>query len=239
MTGRRAGARAVLLAALLALAGSAVAEVRPAGDPGLAAAGWRQLTFPPRPANAYRAGDDGAIEVTGEASVSMLFRPLDADPAETPILTWRWRVDAGVPPTDLARRGGDDRSLAVFVGFAWDPDSAGLMERLRRPFVEQAAGPAAPGRTLSFVWGGDRPAGARFASPYGSGSGHVVVLRGGDAPTGGGWQAERVDVAAAYRAAFGSEPTGITWIADSADGDDTGTTVRAAVDGLAFSPAPR
>ena len=85
MTGRRAGARAVLLAALLALAGSAVAEVRPAGDPGLAAAGWRQLTFPPRPANAYRAGDDGAIEVTGEASVSMLFRPLDADPAETPI----------------------------------------------------------------------------------------------------------------------------------------------------------
>lgn len=230
-------AAAALLA--VATATAAAAEVRPAGDAALAAAGWQQLAFPPRPANVWRAGDGGSVEVTSEAGVSMLYRPVEADPALTPILSWRWRVDEGVPPTDLASRGGDDRSLAVFVGFAWDPDGATLWERMRRPFVEGAAGPAAPGRTLSFVWGGSSPAGTGFASPHAGASGWIVVLRNGAAPTGDGWHRERVDVAAAYRAAFGAEPPRVTWLAVSADGDDTGSRVRGAVADFAFSPAPR
>ena len=36
---------------------------------------------------------------------------------------WRWRKTHGVGPTDLTRKGGDDRVLAVYFAFA-DPEHA-------------------------------------------------------------------------------------------------------------------
>lgn len=231
-----AGLRGVLLAlSLLGAAVAAVAGIVQAEDPALAAAGWQEIRFDALPSDRYSAGADGSIRVESDKAASMLFRAVEADPAKTPLLRWRWRVDSPAAVTDLTRKGGDDRSLAVYVGFRWEPEKASLWERMKRAVVEAKSGPGAPGRVIAYIWGGAQPAGSLSKSPYSGDGGWNVILRDGAAPLAT-WLDETVDVAADYARAFGSNAPEVTWIALFADGDDTASRVSGAVAGLDFSP---
>jgi hypothetical protein len=202
--------------------------------PGLEAAGWRELPNPNKAENTFSAGPDGAVEVVSRDSVSTLFKPVEVDLDERPILTWRWRVDEAAPATDLSAKGEDDCSLAVYVGFPYDPARASFFERMKRPLVESLAGEEAPGRVLRYVFCGAHEQGTTVESPYLGDAGAIKVLRPADSPTGE-WLAERVDVAADYRAAFGKAPPDPTQLAIQADTDNTDSTSRAAVADLAFA----
>jgi hypothetical protein len=217
---------------LLTFAAPAPAATIPVG-PDLEAAGWRELAVRNKPANRFVGHPDGSIEVISSSSVSRLYRPIEVDLDATPALTWRWRVDDPVPPTDLTRKGEDDTALTLYVGFPWDPGQASFTERLTRPLVEAYAGEDAPGRVLAYVFGGEHPRGAWVASPHLRSAGAVRVLRPADSPTGQ-WFEERVDIVEDYREAFGEDPPDPVQIAISADTDDTGSTSRGLVDALAF-----
>ena len=236
---RTAGLLAIAIP-LITAASPAPAATIPTG-PDLAANGWREIGVKGKPANQFVGHPDGSIEVISSSSVSRLYRPIDVDLDATPVLTWRWRVDDPVPPTDLTRKGEDDTALTLYVSFPWDPGSASFTERLTRPLVEAYAGEDAPGRVLAYVFGGDHPRGEVVASPHLRSAGAMHVLRPADSPTGE-WLAERVDLVQDYREAFGEDPPDPTQTAISADTDDTGSTSRGFVDALAFvgrdEPAP-
>ena len=193
-----------------------------------------------KPANRFAGHPDGSIEVMSSSSVSRLYRPVEVDLDATPV-TWRWRVDQGVPPTDLTQKGEDDTAITLYVGFPWDSERASFTERLKRPLVETLAGEDAPGRVLAYVFGGKQRRGEVVESPHLGAAGAMRVLRPADSPTGE-WFAERVDIAQDYRESFGEDPPDPTQIAISADTDDTGSTSRGFVAALAFlgrdEPAP-
>jgi Protein of unknown function (DUF3047) len=237
--GRAAGLLAIAIP-LLAFAPPAPAATIPTG-PDLAAAGWREIGVKGKPGNQFVGHPDGSIEVVSSSSVSRLYRPVEVDLDATPALTWRWRVDDPVPPTDLTQKGEDDTALTLYVGFPWDPGEASFTERLTRPLVEAYAGEDAPGRVLAYVFGGDHPRGEVVESPHLRSAGAMRVLRPADGPTGE-WLEERVDLVQDYREAFGEDPPDPVQIAISADTDDTGSTSRGFVDELAFvgrdEPAP-
>jgi hypothetical protein len=226
----------------LAAAGTPPPALAGVGE-GLAARGWRELTFRDKEPNLFAAvegeGDDG-VRVESRGTVSVLYRDLagGVDLAATPVLAWRWRVDEAPPATDLARKGGDDRALAVYVSFAFDPARAGAFERTRRAVLQRLAGRALPGRVLTYLWGGDGRAGGGAGwldNPYLRGAGRMRVLRGPDAPLGR-WFEERVDLAADHAAAFGRPPTAPEQVSISADTDDTASRAVGVVAGLAFRP---
>jgi hypothetical protein len=226
-----AGLLAVLLP-LLTFAAAAPAKTIPTG-PDLAAAGWRTLGVRGKPGNRFVGHPDGVIEVVSSSSVSRLYRPIDIDLGATPVLTWRWRVDKPVPPTDLARKGEDDTAITLYVGFPWDPGAASFTDRLTRPLVEAYAGGDAPGRVLAYVSGGVQQRGEVVASPHLGSAGFMRVLRPAHSPTGE-WFEERVDIVAEYREAFGEDPPNPVQIAISADTDDTRSSSRGFIAGLAF-----
>lgn len=197
--------------------------------------GWRELVFRDKRPNRF-AAEGGGVRVEGGGAVSVLYRDLAGiDLAATPVLTWRWRVDAAPPPTDLARKGGDDRALAVYVGFAFDAARAGGLERGRRAVLQRLARRELPGRVLTYLWGGDGRAEGWFDNPYLGGAGRMRVLRGPDAPLGE-WFGERVDLAADHEAAFGQPPTAPRQLSISADSDDTASRAAGTVAGLGFLP---
>jgi Protein of unknown function (DUF3047) len=202
--------------------------------PELLAAGWRELANPNKAENAYSAGPEGAIEVVSSNSVSTLYRPVEADISERPILTWRWRVDEAAPATDLSQKGEDDCSLAVYVGFPYESEDASFFERLKRPLVESWVGEDAPGRVLRYVFCGREQRGTVVESPYLGSAGFMRILRPTDSPTGT-WFTEQVDLAADYRQAFGEEPPNPTQIAIQADTDNTQSASRAMVADLTFA----
>lgn len=223
----RAKVRTLAAAALLAPL-TASADVGPA----LEKAGWRELVFRGRQANHFEARGEG-VGVVSRQSVSVLWRDVEAAPSSTPLLRWRWRVEEAVPATDLSRKGGDDRSLAVYVAFAFDEAKAGLWERTKRAALGAFTDDPLPGRVLTYVWGGEGPEGW-FTNPHLPGGGMLRILRGQGAPQGR-WLDEEVDLAADYRAAFGSAPTMVTGLGISADSDDTGTLAAGEVAGLDFA----
>jgi len=137
---------------------------------------------------------------------------------------WAWEVSVSVPPTDLTRKGGDDRNAALYFVF------------LPRAVAEANAGSANirallandDARVLVYVWGGVHQRGQVLSSPYLGARGKTVVLRG----AGTGSFRENVDLAGDYARAFGGSPGALVGVAVSADSDDTNTMLAGQISGL-------
>ena len=193
--------------------------------------GWQRVEVPGKPATEF-VPSDGAIRVSADSSVAFLVRELTAEEAAMPPLSWRWRVDLANPVTDLSAKGGDDRPLAVHVWFPPDPDAESLFSQFRRDMAGLFGMPL-PGRAVTYVWGGHGERGQMIENPYFQGSGVLVTLRPGAAPTGR-WFAESVDPVADYERAFGTPAPTPTHVAVSADTDDTMSRSLAWIADLVF-----
>ena len=217
--------RVVMIGIMLLGAGGgpALADV----DQALQDQGWKELTFSGKEADMFTAGKAGAINVKSAGTVSVLYHPLEVDLKATPILTWSWCAQGSVPATDITEKGGDDRALAVYVGFKRAPGE----DQDFLSFVKGLAGNV-PATVLTYVRGARNPTGRWLDNPYMPGAGYYKVL---EAQPTGGCVTERVDVTADYQAAFGKPAPATMQLAISSDTDDTHTQVRADVRDLHFA----
>jgi hypothetical protein len=177
--------------------------------------------------------DAAVISARGQGGFVWRF---ERRPAEC--LSWRWRVDHGVPPTRLDRRGGDDRAISVTVGFAGWPERASTWQRTQHAMAQaNSGGLPLPRAALVFVWGGTGQEARGFESPYMAGLGRVFVQRSANAPQGV-WKQERVNLAALWRETFGGQAPPVEKIAISVDSDDTASRVDARIEAIRFGPCP-
>lgn len=225
------------MAACLAscLSTSAFADV----DQPLASEGWQEMPFDGKAANRFTLTKDGALQVDSNSSVSVLQKSVTVDIETKPILRWRWCVTEPAPATDLAIKGEDDRSLAVYVAFPFVPEEASAFQKMERRIVEKTAGPDTPGRILMYVFGGKRDRGTIVESPHLGEAGMMKILRPAAGTPAGEWFEETVDIAKDYRKAFGTEPPPPMSLAISADTDDTESRSRGLVMDLGFVGEPQ
>jgi hypothetical protein len=206
--------RFAFLAALALTAAPSVAEpIRFTPD-------WREQSFPRLTANRYAAQGD-RLDIVSDQGVSVLYTALPEGRWAGRQATWRWSVEQSVPPTDLRRKGGDDRNISIYFVFM-DAESArraGPNPRLRSLLGNRNA------RMLVYTWGGDHARGDVLDSPYLEARGRTMVLRG----AGTGSHAETVDLGADYARIFGGTPEALVGIAVSADSDDTASAIRARI----------
>jgi hypothetical protein len=165
-----------------------------------------------------------------------LYRSVQVDPASTPVLRWRWRVDRVVEDGDIRRKQGDDLPARLYVMFDYPLDRLPLIERSKIQLARSFAGELVPAAALCYVWDANLPEGTTLWSPY-STRVRVVVVEAGRGQIGR-WIDEERDVAADFRAAFGESPPGITGIAIGADTDQTGGTARGWFSDISFRPNP-
>ena len=194
--------------------------------------GWSLLEVPGKQTAEFSYSGAGTIDIRADNAVAFLYRPVDADAASKSRLGWTWRVDDAVPPTDLSRDSGDDRSLAVHIVFPADHDALSFWESLENSLTELVAPPLA-GKVLTYVWGGSQPQGTVLENPHFGEQGTIIVLRSGREPTGR-WMMEEIDFEADFQAAFGYAPPAPVFVAISADSDDTGSRTAGAVADLTF-----
>ncbi|MDU8912817.1 DUF3047 domain-containing protein [Aestuariicoccus sp. MJ-SS9] len=207
---------ALAIAAALALSSAAAAA--PVAFDG----SWKTQRFSLFSSNDYGFGGD-TLTVRSEGSVSLAYRPLPETLWTSQSASWAWAVDQGVPATDLRRKGGDDRNLALYFVFL----PAAEAERMKGSNVRKLLGNDSA-RVLVYVWGGDHRRGAVLPSPYLGARGKTVVLR----PSGTGSARERVDLAGDYARAFGGDPGALVGLAVSGDSDDTDSRIDARISGL-------
>lgn len=184
--------------------------------------GWKQQKFSLFSQNQYGFGGN-TLTVASDGAVSLVYRQLPESLWSAKTARWSWAVTQGVPATDLRKKGGDDRNLAMYFVFL----PADQAQSFKGASVRKLLG-ADAARVLVYVWGGSAKRGAVLDSPYLGARGKTVVLR----PSGTGSNAESVDLARDYGRAFGGAPGALVGLAVSGDSDDTKSTIRASVSGL-------
>ncbi|WP_425092057.1 DUF3047 domain-containing protein [Tropicimonas sp. S265A] len=209
--------RAMILASALALSSfSALAEPVPFDG------AWKTQRFSLFSSNTYRF-QGATMDVLSDGSVSMAYRQLDPGQWDTRGASWDWSVVEGVDPTDLTRKGGDDRNLAMYFVFLPRAEAEALRgSNIRKLLQNEQA------RVLVYVWGGDHARNQQLDSPYLGARGKTVVLRA----AGTGSHRESVDLARDYARAFGGQVSALVGLAVSADSDDTDGAIRARIGAL-------
>jgi hypothetical protein len=205
------------------------------GGGGPPPAPWRVVQLSDKvPPTRYRlatVAGVAAVEAQSERSMALLARPISIDLAATPMLCWRWRVDAPVAKADMTKKSGDDYAARIYVAFDI-PDarmSAGTRMKLR--LARSLFGKDVPDAALNYVWDNRNPVGTRRKSPYTDRAELIVAETG--AARAGAWVSERADVAADFATAFGGTATPVQ-LAVATDTDNTGSSARAAFASIHF-----
>lgn len=173
-----------------------------------------------------------AIEARADNSMALLARPLSVDLAATPILCWRWRVEAPVAGADMRRRSGDDYAARVYVSFDMPDSALGLATRMRIALGRRLFGSALPDAALNYVWDNRHPVGTRRRSAF-TDRVEMIVAETGSAQAGS-WVAEQADIAADFARAFGDRPGRPIQLAIATDTDNVRARARAAFADLHF-----
>ena len=222
-----------MILSMLLAAQVSVGQFRAEGPP---PSPWRVVRIDKKtPPTRYRvARIDGvtAIEGVADKSMALLARPVTVDLDATPVLCWRWRVDAPVAAADMRRKSGDDYAARVYVAFDIPNASLTAGTRFKLGIARKLFGAAVPDAAINYVWDNSNPVGTRMKSAY-TDRAQLVVAETGTGRTGR-WVTERADVAADFARAFGNVPGKPTQIAVAVDTDNTRSLARGAFADLHF-----
>ena len=228
--------RLMLLGLAAALATAGPVWIGKFDESGTPPAPWRVVRLSKSvPPTLYRVTVvDGvrAVDATANSSMALLARPVTIDLGATPILCWRWRIEAPVATADMTRRDGDDYAARVYVAFDMPDSALSLGTRLKLALARRIFGSAVPDAALNYVWDNRHPVGTWQKSTYTDRAQLIVQESGNSAARK--WVAERVDVARDFARAFGGKPGLPIEVAVATDTDNTRTRAHAAFADLRF-----
>ncbi len=175
------------------------------------------------------------LELTTNASYGVISHAWDG-PAPRH-LSWRWRLERGLPQADIATKPGDDAALKVCVMFDQPLADIPFGQRAALSLARAVTGQALPAATLCYLWDSRYPAGSAGANPH-SARVRYLVLDGPASPTGQ-WVTQRRHVAEDFARLFGQESRTtppVIAVAVGADGDNTGGQSLAYLAQLRWNP---
>ena len=188
-------------------------------DPALAERGWMLLTKRNVDVTLFRALDPDTIRIHTDRSNALIYRePAPGREPMRPLLTWEWRVDTWRTGEGTGR--DPDWPVVVYAAFDVDRQYIGWWRRLINRVTLGAAGLPATGKILTYVWSPNETTGRRYPNPYIPKIGFLQVLRSAD-EMGKGWFAERRDLFVDFESAFDHPAKEVSFIAISADGEDS------------------
>jgi len=197
---------------------------------------WRVVQLdrkvPPTRYRVTRWDDVFAIEATAERSMALLARPVEIDLNRTPVLCWRWRVDAPLIKADMATKAGDDYAARVYVSFALPSSALDFMARTKLKLARSIYGDVVPDAAINYVWDNRYPIGTRKPNAYTDRTRMIVAESG--AANAGQWIVARHDVQQDMVTEFGSEQARLIQLSVAADTDNTGERSHAGFSGFHF-----
>ena len=161
------------------------------------------------------------LKVEAQASYGNLVHPVLENPGAHR-LSWRWRLDEGLPGADLRRKDGDDSPVKICALFDLAMSAVPFVERQVLRVARLRTDEVLPAASVCYVWDSRLPAGTVLDNAY-TRRVRMVVLRGPDAPLHT-WVTETRDVWADFKRLFGDEadvPPPLVGVAIGADADNT------------------
>lgn len=164
-----------------------------------------------------------AVRIDADASYGNLVHPLEGKPGEAPgKLAWQWKLETPLDTSDLREKQGDDVALKVCASFDEPLDRVPFVERQLVRYARAQTSEPVPAATVCYIWDTRLAPGTLLASPFTGRLRYIVLQSGNDRV--GRWIAEKRDLAADFKRAFGAEsPTvpPLVALAVGADADNT------------------
>ena len=221
------------LSAALARASFSQMAAGPVGAP------WRIIglpdqKFPLTRFDIHRVDDGTVLRIQADGSYGNLVIAANnlALPPRTR-LRWRWRLERGLPASDLLRKDGDDAPVKVCALFDMPLDGMSFGEQARLRMARALSGEPLPAATLCYVWDRLLPAGRLLANVFSPRVRYLVVSEGPQRP--GEWRSVERPLAEDFLRAFGHETPVVPpliALAVGADADNTGGSSLALVGDL-------
>lgn len=187
--------------------------------------GWTPESMMERKSTHYDVVEDGGVKVLAaqcddSASMEGWSGPVDLE--QTPVLSWRWKVDRIYPGLDERVKDGSDFPARVYVvtGKRWLPWTL---------------------KSLIYVWSNGNYQAASWPSPYATGAlgqAIIVPVRAGAAGVGE-WQEQSRDVQADFKQFYNTDLKQIGAVAVMTDCDDSHGKASAWYGDLHFVAPPR
>jgi DUF3047 family protein len=175
--------------------------------------------------------DDGATVLKGSAqqgSASGLLHPIDLDPRERPIISWRWKV-IDLAPTDGSP---DDSPVRIMVSFEGDFQKLPFSDRIFYDQFRLFTGQQLPYAGVMYVWGSRTPRGGVAPNKYTSRIRIIAVESGRE--NLGTWRMETRNVLEDYRRLFGEEPGRVVSVGLMTEADGSDRVLEAYYGDIAF-----
>jgi hypothetical protein len=215
---------AIAMAVTIAPAHATACEARDLAF-GRTASGWAPQSFSrlKRDTTYTVVREDGraVLRATADRAASLYVAKLDRPISAPRSIEWRWSTSGPVPGADNRERSREDAPLRVIVAFDGDPATLPDAERKRFERARKLSGRTPPFATLMYVWTDTVPVDTVIPSAH---TGRLQMMVAAPAAAAvGAWQTVRRDLAADYRAAFGTEPGRVLAVGVMTDTDNTGT----------------
>ena len=188
---------------------------------------WDEVSFRRIPQTSYSFFGE-YLSIRSAKSSSVIYRAVPESLRQSLAAGWEWSVEQSVPPTNLAKKGGDDRNIALYFVFTDKKTAAraGKNANIKRLLASRKS------RLLIYVFGGNQDIGSFVPSPYFKGRGTSIIKRKAEP----GSFREKVDLAADFRRAFNEEPSVLIGLAVSSDSDDSGASAQASLGAIHLWP---
>jgi hypothetical protein len=200
-----------------------------AGKAGAAPAEWKHL-----PLASFKNNTEYALAVEDAAVVlraishngaSFLAVPVDFDPHQFPILSWRWKVAQNIAGASTTEQSKEDSPLRVMVAFDGDVSKLPLKDRFASKAAQSISGQALPYATLMYIWGEKVAVDSITTS---SRSARIRMLAvAADQQGVGRWQSYNRNLVDDFKRAFGEDPGKVISIQVMTDTDNTGADAQA------------
>lgn len=185
---------------------------------------WKSFTFPKIKSHSTytieREGDQHVLRAESSASASAVVFKDSFNVAEHSKVRWRWKIGNVYAKADPRSKSGDDYPIRVYIMFEYDPEKAGIMDRITYGLARSLYGDYPPHSSLSYAWSSTEDPETFIVSPYTDKAMMVLVEKG--PAKAGQWVDEEIDILADYQKAFGTKPPARARIAIMNDSDNTG-----------------
>ncbi len=202
--------------------------------------GWQKLTFPSiEKHSSYSIVSNNNILVVKAVShggASGISKKVDIDPAQFPIIKWRWNIDNLIKKADINSKSGDDYPARLYITFYYDINKLSSSARFKAKMYAFINGELPPLASIIYIWDNKTAINSIKSSVYSDFAKMIVVQSGASKLQQ--WLSEERNIVADYIAAFGEKPSRITGIAIMTDTDNTGEKATAYFGDISFYPVP-
>jgi len=190
--------------------------------------GWKTVTYfntSPTSYQVVKDRDKYVLKAEGIGTSSSLFKEVEADLNDYPIISWRWKISNVIRQAIETREDRNDSSARVIVVFRYEPEEISLWYGLEYLFQKITRRNEPVGPRIEYIWGNKIQKGLMVDNPSVNHS-KVIVVESGEEKANR-WIREKRNLLDDYRAAFGIDPKGILGLGIQTDTDQSneGVTV--------------